>query len=76
MTCVTINTHHTRAIVCLSPCYRLPLEDGRRVFMEWHHYCGPTFYHDRLCQREIEVWWDDDDICAALDWFIKRGKRA
>lgn len=23
------------------PQYRLPLNDGRRVYMSWHSYCGP-----------------------------------
>lgn len=62
--------------MCFSPRYRLRLEDGRCVFMDWHHYCGPTFYHDRAERREIENWWDDPQICDALDWFVGRGEKA
>lgn len=59
-----------------SPCYRLPLADGRRVFMEWHSYFGPAFYHDRARNRIIDNWWEDERICQALDWFQGRGERA
>jgi len=63
-------------IVCISPFFRLPLADGRHVFMDWHSYCGPTFYRDRNSLRVIEDWYEDPLICAALDWFVKRGERA
>lgn len=67
---------YSRVIVTLSPFYRLRLPNGGYVFMEWHSYCGPTFFRDKLCKREIGEWWNDPVICAALDWFIKRGKKA
>lgn len=60
----------------IEPMYPLRLSDGRRVFMEWHEYCGPTFYRDRRCTRWIDDWWKDARICRALDWFVKRGKIA
>lgn len=72
MTCI----HHRGTIICVSPFYRLPLSDGRRVFMDWHWFGGPTFYRDRAERRVIEDWWDDPLICAALDWFTGRGNRA
>lgn len=72
MTCIRMHS----AIVCVSPCFRLPLADGGRVYMDWHSYCGPTFYRDRALMRDIELWWDDPLICAALDWFLLRGHRA
>ena len=72
MTCVRI----PGGIVCLSPFFRLRLADGSCVFMEWHDYCGPTFFHDRAARRTIDEWWDNTAICSALDWFIRRGKRA
>lgn len=72
MTC-----HHIgNAIVCTQPAYRLPLADGRRIWMEWHHYCGPTFYRDRGLMRMIAEWDLDPLICKALDWFMSRGQRA
>lgn len=70
MTCTFVG----RAILCSSPSYRLRLDDGRYVFMSWHHYSGPFFYKDKLEQREIENWYEDDLICRALSHFIKRGK--
>lgn len=64
------------ALVTYSNRYRLPLRDGTHVFMEWHSYCGPTFYRDRLCQREIVYWWQDPRLIEALGWFTNRGCRA
>lgn len=72
MTCVRI----PGGIVCLSPFFRLRLADGSCVFMEWHNYCGPTFFRDRAARRMIDDWWDNPAICSALDWFLQRGKRA
>jgi hypothetical protein len=56
--------------------WRLPLADGRRVFIEFHSYLGPSFFLDRARQREIQTWYDDPVICSALDWFVGRGKVA
>lgn len=50
MTCVRI----PGGIVCLSPFFRLRLADGSCVFMEWHNYCGPTFFRDRAARRMID----------------------
>lgn len=72
MTCISIGN----GFVCVSPSFRLRLEDGRHVFMYWHDYCGPIFYKDRKESREIESWWEDKLICKALDWFQARGNRA
>jgi hypothetical protein len=56
--------------------WRLPLASGGRVFMEFHSYLGPSFFRDHACRREIETWYEDPEICAALDWFVQRGKVA
>lgn len=72
MTCIRMNG----MIVCVSPFYRLRLADGRCVFMEWHSFCGPTFYRDRNCRRMIEDWYEDTLICDAIDWFVKREYKA
>lgn len=65
-------------IRCVSgrPVFRLPLASGGRVYMEWHSYFGPSFFRDQACQREIETWYLDPEICAALEWFQQRGKVA
>lgn len=72
MTCVRIGG----AIVCYQPFYRLRLQDGTCVFMEWHSYLGPTFYRDRKCNRIWEDWYDNPLVCGALDWFTHRGNKA
>lgn len=72
MTCIRI----PGGIMCVSPFYRLPIEDGTHVFMDWHHYCGPTFYRDKNALRQIDEWWENPLICAALDWFQNRGNKA
>ena len=62
--------------ISFSEFYRLRLADGTCVFMEWHQYCGPVFYHDKNEKRPIENWWDNELICDQLDWFCNRGKMA
>ena len=61
---------------CFNPWFRLRLEDGRYIFMDWHHYMGPHFFYDRNLTRIVESWWEDEMICEALDWFTGRGERA
>jgi len=72
MTCVP----YQGSFICCASVFRLRLFDGTYVFMDFHHYCGPTFYKDRLCTREIEEWWEDPRLCRAFDWFVKRGHKA
>ena len=64
------------AIIHIADIFRLRLEDGRHVWMDWHPYCGPVFYRDRDTTREIVDWWEDSAIDNALTWFIKRGNKA
>ena len=63
-------------IIHFADIYRLRLDDGRHVFMDWHDYGGPVFYRDRATTREIADWYEDPAIDRALTWFIQRGKRA
>lgn len=72
MTCIRTNW----GFLCINLVYRLRLADGRRVFMMWHSYCGPTFYRDAACNREIDNWWDSKLIVDQLGWFVNRGKLA
>ena len=55
--------------------YRLALLDGRRVYMDWHYYLGPSVYYDKRCRREINNWWKDEWILRAVEWFDQRGQR-
>ncbi len=56
--------------------YRLRLEDGRHIFMEWRGVCGPIVFKDKRGRREIEEWYKDEKICDALYWFQDRGEKA
>lgn len=77
MTCIPFKLGDTHGIICgFDPVYRFPLANGDRVYMAWHHYFGPAFYRDKLLTRFIDDWHENDQICDALDWFIKRGKLA
>jgi hypothetical protein len=77
MSCIQYKLASIQAIVCgINPVYRLRLSDGTCVFMEWHSYCGPIFFRDRLCNRELLDWHENRLICNALDWFVSRGEKA
>lgn len=56
--------------------FRLRLASGTHVYVEWHRYLGPAFFRDRKCTREIEQWYEQPEICEALEWFQARGKVA
>jgi len=60
-------------ICCFSNVHRFRLEDGRHVFMLWHNVIGPAFFLDQACNREIINWFEDKQICDALNWFCQRG---
>jgi len=72
MVCIQIE----HGFICGPELYPLTLLDGRRVFMEWHNYLGPTFFKDRARNRIIDNWYSDHFINRSLEWFIKRGKKA
>lgn len=77
MVCIKYGSSHSEGFVCgYNRVYKLPLADGRRVFMEWHRFLGPTLFHDRNRHREIENWFEDQQICDAVQWFQNRGNRA
>ncbi|WP_338512022.1 hypothetical protein [Erwinia aphidicola] len=59
----------------ITPSYRLRLDDGGYVYMSWHNWYGPAFYHDKLERRDYEDWYENPSVCRALDWFLARGKR-
>lgn len=71
MTCLYFDSGDVRGFS-----YKLRLLDGRRVFMEWHHYLGPVFYLDRYLMREIEDWHKDELLCRAVEWFQGRGEKS
>ena len=71
MTCINFGS----AILCYNKSYRLRLLDGRYIYMEWHNYFGPTFYYDKWSNSMTDDWWEDDNICYAIEWFSGRGKK-
>ena len=61
--------------ITLSNRYRIRVEkEGYRkyVYMEWMDYCGPTFYHDRACDRWYQDWYEDDDVNYAFVQFANK----
>ena len=65
-----------RMFITMSLECRLRTSDGRYVYVLVHPYWHcPTVYRDRLMTREIEDWFNDDPIGAAVQWFIDRGCR-
>lgn len=72
MACIRI----PNGIITITPLYRLRLDDGSCVFMDWHPYCSPTFFRDKHGCRLIDDWHENSLICKALEWFIGRGERA
>lgn len=58
------------------PHYRLRLDDGGYVYMEFAYFGGPRFYRDRNLTREIEDWWEDPRLVKACEWFCARGHKA
>ena len=74
MTCIDIGN----GFVCVNTnrYNRLRLSDGGYVYMDWHSYLGPTFYKDRAAMRELEEWYEDDNIVSALTWFVERGNKS
>jgi len=57
MTCITSDN----TIICgFYPYARFHL-GNKYVWMEFHTYCGPTFYTDANMSKEY-IWKDEDDI--------------
>lgn len=68
--------HLPGMIIDYTEAYKLRLDNGVHVFMDWHEWCGPTFYRDKQQRRVIDEWYEDELIVKALDWFVARGYRA
>lgn len=49
--------------ICWSPCHHL----GRGVWMEWHSYLGPSFYHDKDCQKPMHDWYERPRVVALFE---------
>ena len=60
-------------IICCDPCFRVRTNDGRYYFVVLPPFAPPSVYHDRARNREVEKWFFDDGILAAIEWLDKRG---
>lgn len=67
MTCTRIGN----AIVCTSPWGRLHV-GNRYIWVEFHSYCGPTFFTDRNCTEIYEPDAENDPVWPEFDkWHAK-----
>lgn len=67
------NTGGCKAIVTFSPWARLKL-GHRYVWVDFHDYCGPTFYHDSKMSKEYRFTEaiEDDPIWPVFEvWHLK-----
>ena len=68
-----INTGN--AIVCVSPWARLKV-GNRYITMDYHLYCGPSFYWDRDMTKEYEPSGVDDPIWPVFEAWLKKYEAA
>lgn len=67
MTCTNIGN----GIVCTSPWKRLHV-GNRYIMMEFHSYCGPTFFTDRNCTQIYEPKDEHDPVWPEFNkWHAK-----
>lgn len=67
MTCINIGN----AIVCCSPWGRLKV-GNRYITMDYHPYCGPTFYYDRAMTKVYEPVDENDPVWDEFTkWLVK-----
>ena len=67
MTCTRIGN----AIVCTSPWGRLKL-GNRYVWVDFHTYCGPSFYWDSAMNKPYDPADENDPIWPLFEeWFKK-----
>ena len=67
MTCIQFGG----GIVCISPWKRLHV-GNRYIMMEFHSYCGPTFFTDRDCTQIYEPEDENDPVWPEFNkWYAK-----
>jgi len=65
-----IENEHVVGFVCHGDA---PIRLAKGVWMEWHHYFGPTFFTRENCEKEIEEWYLSPRICKLFDdWLAKK----
>lgn len=67
MTCINMGS----AIVCVSPWGRLKV-GNRYVWVDFHEYCGPSFYTDAAMRKKYEPNGVDDPVWEQFgNWLAK-----
>ena len=59
------------AIVCVNPWGSITV-NGKRMWLEFHEYCGPTFYTDRSMTKVYEPKDETDAVWPAFAGWLKR----
>ncbi|MCI5211217.1 MAG: hypothetical protein D3910_21085 [Candidatus Electrothrix sp. ATG2] len=59
--------------VCCDPCFRVRTNSGRYFFIVLPYWAPPSVWHDRARKREVEKWFFDEEILAAIKWLEQRG---
>jgi hypothetical protein len=67
MTCINIGN----AIICMSPWGRMKL-GNKYVWLEYHEYCGPTFYWDSNMTKLYDPVDENDPIWDLFDVWLKK----
>lgn len=72
MTCTPFNSGQATGFVCVDDTGRLSVA-GRYVWVDYHHYCGPTFFTDMAMSKFYEPVDEDDPVWSAFTaWLEKR----
>lgn len=69
MTCIRI----PGGIMCINPHGRLKL-GNKYVWVEFHEYCGPTFYRDQAWTKLYEPADENDPIWPLFSEWLKKYK--
>lgn len=67
MTCIRFNN----AIVCVNPWGRLTV-GNRYVWMDFHEYCGPSFYWDSAMQKVCDPVDESDPVWPEFEKWLKK----
>ena len=74
MTCIPFGSkdpESPRGFICVNDFHRLHV-GNRYCWMEWHHFCGPSFYEDHGCTKPYYPDEDDPIWDAFQAWHDKR----
>lgn len=67
MTCINFGS----GIVCVNPWGRLTV-GNRYVWVDFHEYCGPSFYKDSAMQKVYDPADENDPVWPEFDKWLKK----